>query len=172
MRKKMQNSSCIRAQKMRKYAQEMRSQKRHQFFAKMILNPGGTWCRVSISQRERRSRLRVCAPVLPRLRGWVPACRRHLGLGLQPLIGSAGRDPIPTGDVSKDRAPALTSRLDLAGRVGWLGAGDGVRRRGRYLIWALIVRCFAPPAHLRYRQTTRMLNQFTAQPPPKPRKLP
>ena len=51
-------------------------------------------------------------------------------------------------------------------------AMDGVRRRGRYLIWTLIVRCFAPPAHLRYRTTTRMLNQFTAQPPPRPRKLP
>ena len=34
------------------------------------------------------------------------------------------------------------------------------RRRGRYLIWALIVRCFAPLAQPRYRQTTRMLNRF------------
>ena len=80
---------------------------------------------MSISQRERRSRLRVCAPVLPRLRGWVPACKRHLGLGLQPLFGSAGT-PLPLAMSREDLAPALTSRLDLAGRVGWLGAGDGI----------------------------------------------
>ena len=84
-------------------------------------------------------------------------------------------EPCAAGEAAAPLIPAVSSSgptsSPRAHGIPCL-AGDGIRRRARYLIWTLIVRCFALPAHLRYRATTRMLNQFTAQPPPKPRKLP